>query len=96
MKAYPAPERQRWSTSVEFLDGTTIHGTSDSDVILRWCRLTALWDERAADPAVLKAHVAERCRGFYGAALIGIDAATPDEQFLDALAAERCITLRRK
>lgn len=94
--AYPVPTRLRWTTAVEFLDGTRIEGVGDSDVVMRWCRLLSWWDAAAADPSVLKQHVAERARGFYGARLIGIDGATPDDQFLDALAAERCLTLMRK
>lgn len=91
--AYPVPSRHAWRTAVEFHDGTRIEGTSDADVLERWARLQ--WTAEC-DTAELKRVVAERSRGFLGAVLIGIGADTPDNQFLDALAAEHVIYLMRK
>jgi hypothetical protein len=93
MGAYPVPSRARWSVAVEFLDGTRIEGTSDADVIDRWSRLQWTVD---CDAATLKRAVVARARGFMGAVLLGIDDTTPDDQFLDALAAEGVVYLNRK
>lgn len=94
--AYPVPTRHRWKVAIEFLDGTRIEGTDDRDVLVRWGRLLAWLDTRALDVPWLKETTVERARGFYAALLIGIGADTPDDMFLDALAAERCLIVMRK
>lgn len=91
--AYPAPSRQRWAVAVEFLDGTRIVGADDADVVDRWWRLG--WGDDP-DRDEFKTVRAQRARAFYGAGLIGIGADTPDRLFLDALAAEGCLTVIRK
>jgi hypothetical protein len=78
--------------SVEFLDGTLIQGVTDQDVLDRWRRLAAFTDATAEeDPDAWLVKILDRCRVFYGAALIGIDATTPPAAILDALWAEACL-----
>ena len=96
--AYPVPARRpRWRVQIEFLDGTTIDGMSDDDVLDRWRRL-ASW----SDPLIAKNRddwlwrVLDRARRDYGAALIGLHPRSDPRLLLDGLAAERCLTLRRR
>ena len=94
--AYPVGPKMRWSTQIEFLDGTVISGTDDEDAIERWRRLAAWTDFGAEDRDRWMNLVLDRARVFYGAGLIGISAASSPGQILDSLAAERCILVRRR
>lgn len=94
MRAYPAPDRHRWSVMIEHLDGSQVVGTSDADALDRWRRLH--WASPEMSAAEFKTKIASAARILYGCALIGIGPDTPDDQFLDALAAEGAIEVIRK
>lgn len=93
-KAYPAPTRVQWCVMIEHLNGTQIVGTSDEDVLERWRSLH--WASPTMTPEDFKERVAGFARVLYRVGLIGVGAATSDEAFLDALAAEGVIHLVRK
>jgi hypothetical protein len=97
MHAYPVPDKRApWRVQVEFLDGTQINGMSDEDVVSRWRRMAAWFDEGAEKhPARWQQRVVAHARAVYGAELPLIGPSTPAEALLDALAAERCLMLRR-
>lgn len=95
-KAYPVPDRPRWATMIQMMDGTQIVGTDDEDVLRRW-RSLGMWSVgREMSRQAHQERVAAFARAIYGAVLIGIGRRTEPADFLDALAAEGIIQVIRK
>jgi hypothetical protein len=94
-RAYPVPDRPRWSVCVQFLDGTQLFGNSDDEIIERWMRV-GFWAADEMGMPEFKTNVVGKAREVYCAALIGIGAHTPSDQYLNALAAEGIVQVIRK
>lgn len=95
--AYPAPKRRNWTVQVEFLDGTTIDASDDTDALDRWRRVAAWSDPSAeSDPVDWMNRILARARVFYVAHLFGVTGESTPTQILEALDAEKCLSLRRK
>lgn len=95
--AYPAPKRRVWTVQIEFLDGTTIDASDDVDALDRWRRIAAWSDPTAeSNPEEWMEKILARSRIFYSAALFEVTGRSPASQILEALDAEKCLSLRRK
>ena len=95
--AYPAPERRKWNTQIEFFDGTVIDAADDDDAIARWRRV-ATWSDPTAqtDPSDWMARVLDRARVVYAAKLRDVSSDSSPTKILDALSDEGCLYLRRR
>jgi hypothetical protein len=95
--AYPAPKRRNWTVQIEFLDGTIIDASDDQDALERWRRIAA-WSDPTAEtnPRDWMERVIARSRVFYVAHLSGVTPDSSATQILEALDAEKCLSLRRK
>ena len=96
LKPYPVPDRQRWTTCVQLLDGTQLHGNSALEILDRWRFVGFFALDHGITREMFQERTASYARATYNAALIGIGASTGPDDFLDALAAEGVITLSRK
>jgi hypothetical protein len=95
--AYPAPKRRNWLVQVEFLDGTILDGMDDDEIMERWRRV-ASWSDPTAetDPTDWMGRILARARTFYVAHLYGINERSSSTEILEAMDAEKCLSLRRK
>lgn len=94
MKGYPVPDRQRWHTMIQHLDGTQIAAVDDADALDRWRRLN--WATPDLTPSEWQERIAGYARAVFDCGLIGITGTTDPTTFLDALAAEGVIQVSRK
>lgn len=95
--AYPAPKVRNWTVQIEFLDGTIIDAQDDEDALDRWRRVAAWTDDTAeVNPREWMDKILARARTFYVAQLSGVTGQSSATQILEALDAEKCLSLRRK
>lgn len=95
--AYPAPKLRNWTVQIEFLDGTIIDAQDDDEALERWRRIAAWTDDGAeSDPRGWMDRVLARARTFYVAHLDSVTGQSSATQILEALDAEKCLSLRRK
>jgi hypothetical protein len=91
--ASPAPGKFRWSTAVEFLDGTMIYGADARDIMERWGRLLGWAAGHALSSDDVKITALGFARGFYGAELDDGVVDLDDLDFLRSLSAAKVIYL---